>query len=148
MFAQDVRAGHGRSFFYPQTDKKEKHKEMAKPIPTMINLHQASRVLEISFDDGSQFDLSCELLRAYSPSAEVRGHGAGQGVLQTGKEMVTIRNIEQVGNYAVKLDFDDGHNTGIYSWDYLYDLGQNKERYWQEYLAALEKAGYQRDPVK
>ena len=78
----------------------------------------------------------------------MRGHGAGQGVLQTGKEMVTIRNIEQVGNYAVKLDFDDGHNTGIYSWDYLYDLGQNKERYWQEYLAALEKAGYQRDPVK
>ncbi|MCI0401120.1 MAG: DUF971 domain-containing protein [Gammaproteobacteria bacterium] len=121
---------------------------MDKPTPTAINLHQVSRVLEISFDDGSHFELSCELLRAYSPSAEVRGHHPGQGVLQTGKEAVTIREIEQVGNYAVKFYFDDGHNTGIYSWDYLYDLGRNKERYWQEYLLALQKAGFRRNPVK
>jgi DUF971 family protein len=118
-----------------------------KPIPTEIKLHQRSRCLEISFDDGARFELSCELLRVYSPSAEVKGHGPGQGVLQVGKETVSITAIEPVGNYAVKLVFDDGHSTGIYSWGYLYDLGKHMERYWMDYLDALKKADYQRKPV-
>jgi DUF971 family protein len=114
------------------------------PSPTEINLHQKSRVLEIGFDDGSRFNLPCEYLRVYSPSAEVRGHGPGQGVLQVGKEQVNIVKIEPVGNYAVCLHFDDEHNTGIYSWETLYDLGQNYEQYWSEYLEALQQAGHQR----
>ncbi len=117
------------------------------PIPTEITLHQKSRLLEISFDEGSRFELSCELLRVYSPSAEVKGHGPGQGVLQIGKEQVNITAIEPVGNYGVKLIFDDGHSTGIYSWGYLYDLGKNKDRYWMDYLDALKQAGYQRKPL-
>ena len=114
------------------------------PRPTDIKLHQKSKVLEISFDDGKSFQLPCEYLRVYSPSAEVRGHGPGQEVLQVGKEDVNITNIEPVGNYAVKLEFDDGHNTGLYSWDTLYQLGAGYEALWQEYLANLAKAGHKR----
>jgi len=114
------------------------------PNPTDVDLHQASRVLEIRFDDGSHFELSCEYLRVNSPSAEVKGHGPGQGVLQVNKEDVNITRIEPVGNYAVRLYFDDGHHTGLYTWDYLYDLGANKEAYWQQYLEQLAAAGYQR----
>ena len=112
--------------------------------PTDIKLHQKSRVLELTFDDGAHFELSCEYLRVYSPSAEVRGHGPGQEVLQLGKENVNITGIEPVGNYAIQLDFDDGHNTGIYSWDTLYTLGKEQEALWAEYLANLEKAGHKR----
>lgn len=112
--------------------------------PTDLRLHQKSRVLEISFEDGSRFKLPTEFLRAYSPSAEVRGHGPGQEVLQVGIENVNITNIEPVGTYAVCLHFDDGHATGIYSWDWLYNLGQNHDRLWQEYLDRLKQAGYQR----
>lgn len=116
--------------------------------PTEINLHQKSRILEIAFEDGSRFNMPAEYLRVNSPSAEVQGHGPGQGVLQLGKEDVNIENIEQVGTYAIQLFFDDNHNTGIYSWDTLYDLGKNQERYWQEYLAKLDQAGHKRkEPV-
>ena len=112
--------------------------------PTDIRLHRASRVLEVVFDDGARFKLPCEYLRVYSPSAEVRGHGPGQEVLQVGKENVNITAVEPVGNYAVKLYFDDGHSTGIYSWDWLYKLGTQQESRWQDYLGQLAKAGYQR----
>jgi DUF971 family protein len=115
------------------------------PRPVAINLHKKSRILEIGFDDGSKFELSCELLRVKSPSADVSGHGPGQAVLQLGKEKVNITEIEPVGNYATKLIFDDGHHTGLYTWDYLYDLGFNKDKYWQEYLQALKDAGYKRN---
>lgn len=107
-------------------------------------MHQASRQLEIVFDDGTLGKLSCEFLRVYSPSAEVRGHGAGQEVLQTGKENVNILDIESVGNYAIKLNFSDGHNTGLYSWDYLYDLIRDHDVLWQEYLTRLAAAGVER----
>ncbi len=117
-----------------------------KVRPTDIKLHQKSRVLEIAFDDGGHFNLSCEYLRVYSPSAEVRGHGPGQEVLQLGKENVNITQVEPVGTYAVCLHFDDGHNTGIYSWDWLHHLGVNRESLWKEYLDRLAKAGYQRKP--
>jgi DUF971 family protein len=116
----------------------------AGPHPTDIRLHRASRVMEVAFDDGTRFKMPCEYLRVYSPSAEVRGHGPGQEVLQVGKENVNITAIEPVGNYAVKLYFDDGHSTGIYSWDWLYNLGTQQEAKWQDYLAQLAKAGYQR----
>ncbi|MFV1993728.1 MAG: gamma-butyrobetaine hydroxylase-like domain-containing protein, partial [Acidiferrobacterales bacterium] len=99
--------------------------------PTDIKLHKKSRILEISFEDGSAFQLPCEYLRVHSPSAEVQGHGPGQEVLQLGKENVNIVNIEPVGHYAVVLEFDDEHNTGIYSWEKLYELGINQEKYWQ-----------------
>lgn len=115
-----------------------------KPVPTEINLHQKSRILEVAFDDGSRFQFPCEFLRVYSPSAEVRGHGPGQEVLQLGKENVNITSIEAVGNYAVLLNFDDGHNTGIYSWEWLYHLGVHQEELWKDYLDRLEKAGYPR----
>ena len=114
------------------------------PNPTELQLHQASKVLEVSFDDGSRFELSCEYLRIHSPSAEVKGHGPGQEVLQVNKEDVNITRIEPVGNYAVRLHFDDGHHTGLYTWEYLYELGANKDDYWQKYLDALAAAGYQR----
>lgn len=114
------------------------------PRPTDITLHQSSRVLEISFDDGNTFKLPCEYLRVYSPSAEVRGHGPGQEVLQIGKEQVNINAIEPIGHYALKLVFDDGHDSGLYSWDMLHDLGLNQARYWQDYLDRLKAAGYQR----
>ncbi|MBI2994328.1 MAG: DUF971 domain-containing protein [Gammaproteobacteria bacterium] len=118
------------------------------PHPVSINLRQKSRVLVITFDDGSEFELSCELLRVCSPSADVRGHGPGQEVLQVGKENVNIREIEPIGNYAVRLVFDDGHSTGLYAWDYLYDLGRNRDGYWRKYLAALKAAGYERNTGK
>ena len=114
------------------------------PIPTELSLHQKSRTLEVSFDDGSRFNLPCEYLRVYSPSAEVRGHGPGQEVLQVGKENVNITKVEPVGNYAVCLHFDDEHNTGIYSWETLYELGAHYEEYWADYLTALEQAGHKR----
>ncbi len=115
---------------------------MSRPTPTEIKLHQRSRELEIAFDDGSCFRLPCEFLRVYSPSAEVRGHGIGQEVLQLDKEGVNIVAIEPVGNYAVKLFFDDGHNSGIYSWDVLYRLGSQQEALWQDYLRRLREAGH------
>ncbi len=115
------------------------------PHPTQLTLHQASRVLEISFDDDSSFRLSWEFLRVYSPSAEVRGHGAGQEVLQVGKRDVSITDVEPVGTYAVKLVFSDGHNTGLYAWNYFYDLGKNHDVYWQQYLDRLTTAGASRD---
>lgn len=116
------------------------------PNPVSINLHQKSRVLELEFDDGEKFELSCEYLRVHSPSAEVKGHGPGQEVLQTDKENVNISEIEPVGNYAIKLIFDDGHNTGLYSWSYLYELGIEHDNKWMTYLDALKKAGYVRKP--
>ena len=113
--------------------------------PTDIILHQQSRLLEIAFDDGKRFNLSCEFLRVNSPSAEVRGHGAGQEILQTGKKDVAIQAVEPVGNYAVKLVFSDGHDTGLYSWDYLYSLGVDHDTLWKAYLDRLDKAGASRD---
>jgi len=116
--------------------------------PTEINLHKKSRILEIAFEDGERFNLPAEYLRVNSPSAEVQGHGPGQGTLQLGKEDVNIDNLVAVGNYAIQLFFDDNHNTGIYSWDTLYDLGKHQERYWADYLAKLDKAGHKRkEPV-
>ena len=111
------------------------------PHPTEVNLHQKSRTLEIKFDDGAQFEMSCEYLRVHSPSAEVQGHGPGEGVLQVDKEGVNIKSIEPVGNYAIQFYFDDDHNTGIYSWETLYKLGANKDKNWQEYLDRLKEAG-------
>lgn len=114
------------------------------PRPIDIKLHQASRLLEIKFDNHTECMLSCEFLRVYSPSAEVKGHGPGQEVLQIGKEDVNIKAIEPVGNYAIKLVFSDGHDTGLYSWDYLYDLASNYEALWLEYLGKLSAAGHVR----
>jgi len=114
------------------------------PVPTEIRLHQKSRVLEIAFADGRSFRLPFEFLRVYSPSAEVRGHGPGQEVLQTGKRDVDISALEPVGSYAVQPTFSDGHSTGIYTWDYLYELGENQERLWAEYLGRLDAAGASR----
>lgn len=116
------------------------------PIPTEITLHKQSRVLEVAFDDGKRFQLTCEYLRVFSPSAEVRGHGPGQEVLQVGKKDVEITAIEPVGHYAVSLVFSDGHDSGIYSWDYLYDLGMEQEAYWRAYLDRLAAAGESREP--
>jgi DUF971 family protein len=113
--------------------------------PTEIKLHQKSRLFEIAFSDGRSFQLPYELLRVYSPSAEVRGHGPGQEVLQVGKRLVEIRSIEPVGSYAVQPTFSDGHSTGIYSWDYLYELGHNQQKLWDEYLAKLKQANASRD---
>ena len=115
------------------------------PLPTEILLHQQSRRLEIAFSDGERFEWSFEFLRVHSPSAEVRGHGPGQEVLQVGKREVEIRELEQVGNYAVQPTFSDGHATGIYSWDYLYELGQRRDQMWAEYLGRLAAAGASRD---
>ncbi|MBM3390445.1 MAG: DUF971 domain-containing protein [Betaproteobacteria bacterium] len=117
------------------------------PIPTEIKLHQKSRLMEIAFSDGSRCELSYELLRVYSPSAEVRGHGPGQETLQVGKRDVEIQQIEPVGAYAVKPVFSDGHDSGLYSWDYLYWLGANRDRLWQEYLDRMAEAGASRDPA-
>ena len=116
--------------------------------PTEIKLHQVSKVLEIHFDDGQSFNLPCEYLRVFSPSAEVRGHGPGQETLQIGKENVNITAIEPVGHYAVKLVFDDGHDSGIYSWQYLYELGTEHEQNWRDYLERLQKAGLKRQAVQ
>ena len=117
---------------------------MNHPTVTEINLHRVSRVLEMSFDDGSNFKLPAEYLRVFSPSAEVMGHGPGQRKVPLGKEKVNIDQIEPVGNYAVVLHFDDEHNTGIYSWETLYNLGKHFDELWQQYLGELEEAGYKR----
>ena len=116
------------------------------PRPTEINLHQASRVLDVTFEDGRTFSLPVEYLRVYSPSAEVRGHGQGQEVLQIGKINVAITDIKPVGNYAVQFTFSDGHDTGIYSWSYLRELCDNREAWWDDYLRRLHEAGASRDP--
>ena len=119
----------------------------AAPVPSAITLHQKSRLLEIAFADGKTFRLPYEFLRVQSPSAEVRGHGPGQEVLQTGKREVEIRTLEPVGSYAVQPAFSDGHSTGIYSWDYLYELGAQQEQRWADYLEKLKIAGASRDPA-
>jgi DUF971 family protein len=118
----------------------------AAPQPTEINLHAKSRVLEIVFDDGKVFRLPFEFLRVFSPSAEVQGHGPGQETLQVGKRDVTITQLDPVGHYAVQPTFSDGHVSGIYSWQYLYELGSTQAELWQKYLQHLEAAGASRDP--
>jgi len=115
------------------------------PVPTQIKLHKKSQTLELVFND-QPYTISSEFLRVHSPSAEVRGHGKGQEVLQTGKKFVEINNIEPIGNYAIKLVFSDGHDSGIYSWEYLLEISQNKDNLWQRYLKQLEKSGAQRAP--
>ena len=114
--------------------------------PTNITLHQQSKSLELGYANGEKHALSCEFLRVHSPSAEVRGHGKGQEVLQTGKINVHIQDIIPCGNYAIQLVFSDGHDSGIYSWHYLYELGKNQAQYWETYEAALREAGASRDP--
>ena len=115
--------------------------------PTKVNLHKKSAILELTYGDHSRLSFSAEFLRVHSPSAEVRGHGKGQEILQTGKRHVKLINIEPVGNYAMKLMFDDGHDTGIYSWSYLADLGHNKKQLWDTYLVKLEVAGATRESL-
>lgn len=115
------------------------------PTPTALTLHSQSRILEIAFSDGAQFRIPFELMRVYSPSAEVQGHGPGQEVLQTGKREVTVVELEPTGNYAVKPVFSDGHESGIFSWDYLYFLGSEQSRLWDDYMRRLEAAGQNRD---
>jgi len=117
------------------------------PMPTEIKLHQKSRMLEIAFSDGQRFELPCEFLRVYSPSAEVRGHGPGQEVLQVGKKNVEITDVQPVGSYAVQLVFSDGHDSGLYSWDYLHDLGVRQEALWKQYLERMNEAGARREPA-
>jgi DUF971 family protein len=119
--------------------------ESATPHPTALTLHQASRVLEITYADGRTFRLPYEFLRVYSPSAEVRGHGPGQETLQVGKREVGISTVESVGHYAIRPTFTDGHDSGIYSWEYLYDLGDRHDDLWQRYLDRLAEAGASRD---
>ena len=119
---------------------------MATPTPTDIQLHQVSRKLEITFSDDAHFELPFEFLRVYSPSAEVRGHGPGQETLQVGKGEVLINAAEPVGLYGINFFFSDGHNTGIYSWEYLHELGVNQAALWDEYLKRMEAAGASRDP--
>jgi DUF971 family protein len=118
------------------------------PHPLEIKLHQSSRLLEIAFDDGQRFSLSYEFLRVHSPSAEVRGHGPGQEVLQVGKREVAIAEVEAVGHYAIRPSFSDGHTTGIYSWDYLYEIGSHHDELWQRYLDRLARANASRDAAK
>ncbi len=115
------------------------------PNPTDIAVRQKSRVLEIAFDDGSSFSIPFELMRVYSPSAEVKGHGPGQEVLQVGKREVGITGVEPVGNYAIKPLFDDGHASGIFTWDYLHKLGSEQASLWQQYLGRLQAAGFEGD---
>ena len=117
----------------------------ASPQPTAITVHETSRVLQVAFDDGSDFRIPFELMRVYSPSAEVQGHGPGQEVLQTGKRSVSLVGLEPVGNYAVQPTFSDGHSTGIFSWDYLHFLGSQEGELWQKYEARLQAAGADRD---
>lgn len=114
------------------------------PTPVEIKLHQRSKVLELKFDDGFECNLTCEYLRVHSSSAEVQGHGPGQEVLQLGKENVNITELEPMGNYAIKIHFDDGHNTGLYTWEYLYELGKEYDKKWPTYLHKLEEAGHKR----
>lgn len=118
-----------------------------KPVPTDIRLRRKSGLLELQYSDGTRFELPAELLRVFSPSAEVKGHGKGQEVLQTGKRQVRMTGIEAVGQYAVRLSFDDGHDSGIYSWDTLYDLGERQAQLWQQYLTRLQQARGSRDAL-
>jgi len=120
---------------------------MEENLPTDIKLHKKSSTLEIVFAGENSYQLTAEFLRVYSPSAEVRGHGKGQEVLQTGKRQVKLLNIEPVGNYAIKLSFDDGHDSGFYSWSYLYELCTEFDSLWDKYLAQLETAGASRDTL-
>lgn len=115
------------------------------PIPTALTLHTQSKVLEVAYADGSHYRLPFEFLRVYSPSAEVRGHGPGQEILQTGKRDVTITRIDAVGHYAIQPTFSDGHSSGIYSWDHIYDLATRHDALWQDYLDKLAAAGAERD---
>jgi len=115
------------------------------PIPTELTVHQKSRLLDIAFDDGSAFSIPFELMRVYSPSAEVKGHGPGQETLQVGKREVGINGVEPVGNYAVKPLFSDGHESGIFTWDYLYKLGSEQQALWQDYMQRLQAAGFEGD---
>jgi DUF971 family protein len=116
------------------------------PTPTEIKLHQKSRLLEIAFADGKRFELPYELLRVYSPSAEVRGHGPGEEVLQVGKKDIEITHVEPVGSYALQLVFSDGHDSGLYSWGYFYSLGMQQNEMWQHYLQRMKEAGASREP--
>jgi DUF971 family protein len=118
------------------------------PIPVEITLHSKRHLLELAFDDGARFELPCEYLRVYSPSAEVQGHHNEGAVLQVGKEKVNITNIQQIGQYAVKIFFDDKHKSGLFTWRYLYDLGENYDAHWADYLRRLEEAGHQRKPTE
>lgn len=118
-----------------------------KPVPTLIELRQKSRVLDIAFSDGRHFSLPYEFLRVYSPSAEVRGHGPGQETLQVGKMEVEINSAEPVGTYAMQLSFSDGHDTGLYSWEYLHEMGVKQDTMWQDYLKKMEAAGAKREPA-
>jgi DUF971 family protein len=121
--------------------------DKANPTPTEIKLRQKSRLMEIAFSDGKVFELPYEYLRVYSPSAEVRGHGPGQETLQIGKKSVEITAIDAVGSYAIQPTFSDGHSTGIYAWDYLYELGENQVMLWDQYLRQLADAGASREPM-
>jgi DUF971 family protein len=117
------------------------------PVPTDITVHSASRVLEVRFGDGRSFRLPFEFLRVFSPSAEVRGHGPGEEVLQVGKREVLVKSVDTVGHYAIQPIFSDGHDTGLFSWDYLYELGIRQDELWADYLRRLEAAGASRDPA-
>ena len=119
---------------------------MSRYVPQTINLRKKSKRLELAYADGKSWQLSCEYLRVFSPSAEVQGHGEGQDVLQVGKINVAIKAIEAVGNYAIKLVFDDGHDSGIYTWEYLRELGEKQEENWNDYLSRMDEAGQARDP--
>jgi len=121
--------------------------DSSAPVPTEVKLHQTSKVLELTFADGHAFRLPYEYLRVYSPSAEVRGHGPGQETLQVGKRDVAITNVEPVGHYAIRIRFDDLHDSGIYSWEYLHELCRDQQRRWADYLARLSLAGASREPV-
>ncbi|MFZ2853961.1 MAG: DUF971 domain-containing protein [Rhodocyclaceae bacterium] len=121
--------------------------QQSTPLPTEIKLHQKSRVLELVFDNGERFELSYEFLRVFTPSAEARGHAPGQETLQVGKRDIAIERIEPVGNYAIKPVFSDGHDSGLYSWDMLYNLGAHRDELWQTYLDRLSAEGASRDPA-
>lgn len=121
--------------------------QQSTPLPTEIKLHQKSRVLELAFDNGERFELSYEFLRVFTPSAEARGHAPGQETLQVGKRDIAIERIEPVGNYAIKPVFSDGHDSGLYSWDMLYNLGAHRDELWQTYLDRLSAEGASRDPA-
>ncbi|WP_163577837.1 gamma-butyrobetaine hydroxylase-like domain-containing protein [Halomonas faecis] len=120
---------------------------MPAPIPSNVHYHKQARELELSYEDGESYRLSVEYLRVFSPSAEVRGHGRGQETLQVGKKFVGLKNITPTGRYALKLHFDDGHDSGLFSWDYLWWLIENRETNWADYLQRLEEAGASREPL-
>jgi len=119
--------------------------QAGSPTPVALTVHSQSRILEIAFSDGAQFKIPFELMRVYSPSAEVQGHGPGQEILQTGKREVSVVELEPIGNYAVKPVFSDGHESGLFTWDYLYHLGVDQSRLWEDYTRRLQTAGVERD---